>query len=1398
MTTRPERGLRPERVAEIIVRLPPGEGKGRRGSGYLVASGTVLTAAHVVVGAGGIRVRFQADRPGERVVEATVAWADDGIDVAVLTLPDHTDDDVPPVSLGSVGDQDAVLSCTAMGFPRFKLRTNAAGGRFRDAEHMDARCAVLGNRREGTLDLRVTAPPAEDPDPERDAWEGMSGAAVFSGGYLVGVVSRHHRNDGLGRIAAGRVDRWAEALDDARQAALERLLGGGRGVRWSALPSAAPPTGVTLLQEAYRAQLADVAPERLEEREEVLAELVSFCAGPDPYLWLQGRPWAGKTALVAWFAQHPPRSVVPVWFFVTGRQAGQADSEAYSSALIDQLAAVAGSEPAVGASPTVRDGERRRLLREAAERVAQDGGILLLVVDGLDEDQFLQSRGGSGTSIASLLPERSPPNVRVLVTSRPSPDLPAQVRGDHLLRSCRVVDLPATAASRHTEYEAKYELQRALSDDRVQRDLVGFLAAARGTLAIDDLRGLTGESAFDLRQRLGGSFGRIVRLRGDVGSGGASGPEGYGGYTTDVNLYASTRGYLFAHDTLLTAAREELGQDLDTHVERLHGWAQAYQRRGWPQDTPLYLLQPYGHLLVELRDVSRATALATDVRRRDRLREVTGSDAACLAEMAAARQLVLDAAPDDLGSTAALAVVADLVARRNRSLHPDIPAVYARLGRVRQAIGLARSVFESSERVRAVGEVACVLAGQGDRRAVGLAEEAVRLTRPYADGAARGRLMAVLAVTGREEEAQQHLGDSLERARERRTVRPAGHCLATARALRGSERSVEWLRRAEEYAQDWYGPDRVRVLASIAEEWGAGGDTGNAERVYDEVVAFAQHARAQDDTLAVAADLLREVRPREAQDMAQRAEALRKSLKIPSLYQEEDIYRLQIVAQAAFGLVVADQLVKARELLEWTASGYIGTWGAPLWVPWAAIAERSARAGLAADAWDCIRAACATGRRPEGDGRPVADTARLVAEAGAADQLEPLLLTSTDVPRWAVAEALTALAHHFVGRDDDRALRLLHRAEHGPGPTDGFVPPHQARHLPALAGALAVAGLPEKAERLVETIEEDTQRALGRALVARAVSAVDRTTAVRLAVQAIDEILEPTRDLEPPRQIAGGRALMTAVQALAGAGAAEEVLRTLDQRLNGREGEVYDFLDDTARLAAAEGLWPHDPDTAGRLVDATLTGPGGQVVSGLAHVLAAVGPHDEERAARLRARLREKDARPWAQTFESEVLMSLITAAEDLVAARERFGRAVATYDETAEAIVHAALGDHETALAVARGARTNEERVRGARTKEQRFEDCAELAAYAAGVLSAVDGEAVGRRYLSLRPTIRHIVVSLVPPPDPDLPRARALLVETFTPEGWPYALPVLACIDPDAVRHVWDVVLPHLGLSD
>ncbi|MFD5472405.1 trypsin-like peptidase domain-containing protein [Streptomyces sp. NPDC127105] len=238
--TRTRRGLDPVRVAEVLVRRPEGRGSGRRGSGYRVGPSHVLTAAHVVRAAEAerprVHVRFEADRPDEWTAPAHVVLASEKADVALLELTGpvppgaHAAVTEPP-AYGAVPDTDELLPCSALGFPRFKLREDrmrrlddGSPSQYRDSCHATGVISVLSNRREGTLELAVT-PPRSDPEPDRSPWEGMSGAAVWHAGTLIGLVSAHHRSDGLGRLAAVRADRWYELLPAADLALLHRYAG---------------------------------------------------------------------------------------------------------------------------------------------------------------------------------------------------------------------------------------------------------------------------------------------------------------------------------------------------------------------------------------------------------------------------------------------------------------------------------------------------------------------------------------------------------------------------------------------------------------------------------------------------------------------------------------------------------------------------------------------------------------------------------------------------------------------------------------------------------------------------------------------------------------------------------------------------------------------------------------------------------------------------------------------------------------------------------------------------------------------------------------------------------------------------------------------------------------------
>ncbi|MGP9018122.1 trypsin-like peptidase domain-containing protein [Streptomyces sp. BR1] len=218
----PSDGLDPHRIAEIIVES--GDGR-RRGSGYRISTGRVLTAAHVVADATSTLVRCDADQPGEWSAPAVVTWADADSDLAVLAIeaPATTPVVTGPARFGRIADdRHSMVGVHAAGFPLWKRRRRD-GASFRELHVADGTVAALSNLRTGTLEMTV-APAGTDPDPAASPWAGMSGAAVWAGSRIIGVVAEHHRFEGPGRLTAVRLDHALRGLDAVERAELARLL----------------------------------------------------------------------------------------------------------------------------------------------------------------------------------------------------------------------------------------------------------------------------------------------------------------------------------------------------------------------------------------------------------------------------------------------------------------------------------------------------------------------------------------------------------------------------------------------------------------------------------------------------------------------------------------------------------------------------------------------------------------------------------------------------------------------------------------------------------------------------------------------------------------------------------------------------------------------------------------------------------------------------------------------------------------------------------------------------------------------------------------------------------------------------------------------------------------------
>ncbi|MFI1953390.1 trypsin-like peptidase domain-containing protein [Streptomyces xinghaiensis] len=1436
------------RVAEIIATRAGGGT--RRGSGLLVRPGRVLTAAHVVAEAARVRVRFDADRPGERTLDAEVTWRHEGVDAAVLSVdPGAAGGEQPPwlPPFGRIGERDAVLRCSAVGFPLFKLRRDADGSSYRDTAHAVATCAVLSNRREGTLDLS-TDPPAEPAPavssagpvppagPAVSPWSGMSGAVVLSRGHVIGVIAEHHRTDGPGRLAASRVDRWAERLTPAELHALEACL--DTRLDPAALPDVLPPAASALAESVYRAQLRDIAPPRLDGREEELAELVAFCGGGEPYRWLQAPPWAGKTALAAWFALNPPRGVVPVWFFITARFAGQSDSGAFTEALVHQFAAIAGRAPSAHAMPMARDGERRLLLEEAARRVARDGGTLLLVVDGLDEDQSARP-GGTGPSIASLLPPRLPPQVRVLVTSRPNPGLPQDVPGGHPLRNPAVVTPLRTAeAARHTEDEARWDLSHALyGEDELGRELVGLFTAARGSLTPRDLHELTGRRYVELRKWLGSAFGRLLRVRdyADALNSGGSGDRAAPRDDPDA-----TRGHLFAHETLYTAALGQLGGDIEQYRVRLHRWAARYAERGWPRNTPPYLLRPYSRLVTGLGDAVRAARLAADIRRHDRLREATGSDAAALAETDAAIRLVRDTDPDDLVHLAPLAAARDLLSGRNRALPPELPPVVAESGDLLRAEGLARSVYDPFERAMALVGVARVLARRGHReRAVELVHEAENLAvhlpvdgsppdenlGPLHRGAA-----VVLAACGRADEAlalverlkdvdgEPVIGDGPDgpdgtpevvAVIETVEMSPeAAEALAeVAAALRPHDaRTAARLLDEAEAAADGRTPVfRTRVLGAVARAR-AGHDETRRQRLLDEMEAEAEAGLRSPWPSAVILPAVSGLRG----DRPERAARLARTLaRSADSFEPEPEPRPLTVSDDRTGRTGRTGRTDRTDRTDAVVALALG--GLPEEA--AAFAARSPAGSSSWAAWRRSEAIAGAWVRR---GRP--DRALSILDDGAvkgrdADRLRLALvrtLAEEGHPEEAVrcaaglarprdtAAALSTVAGHLLGTDRRRATELLDAAAealYGPAAGVGL----EDAALVRLAEALAAVGEYERAGHSARAMGEPALRwwALAETAVRR--GATDSDAALR----TLESALETSGAGGGPPEGRARIAVAVALERLGAGAKARELADTLTDEQRAPHAALLSSL-----------LWDHDHAAAESLAAAvesrcTVARPPDEddpdhAVRTLPFLLAALGNRSPARTRRLAGHLVRavKAASPTELLFSRQQLEAILPllpgelrgeVSELLGPPDPRDEPWPEAGDYSPAALLRAAEGDFAGAEELAR-------EIHDAWERGAALTELAAVLVASAGPVLAVPGD--GALFGQAAWITRRWIGAAGLPAGGGAPqrtaRARRLLGEVLAAEGWYHALPLLAELEPDAVRAAADVVFARPDPDD
>jgi tetratricopeptide (TPR) repeat protein len=972
-------------------------------------------------------------------------------------------------------------------------------------------------------------------------------------------------------------------------------------------------------------------------RDAELAELVRFCLDPglSPYAWWQAGAWAGKSALMSTFVLRPPPELAGrvriVSFFITARLAAQDTREAFTDALLGQLADLTGQDLPPMLTEATREAHLLDLLAQAAAACQDAGRRLVLVVDGLDEDRGVTT-GPDAHSIAGLLPAGPSAGMRVIVSGRPNPPVPDDLPGWHPLRDPAIIrPLTDSPDARDIARRAAAELKRLLAGTEAEQNLLGLLTAARGGLSGSDLEELTGTPLWDIEEILHTVAGRAFSRRNSNWSPGIR-PETY----------------LLGHEELQAAAARYLGpRRLASYRERLHSWADAYRAKGWPPGTPEYLLTGYYRLLVTLDDLPRMIVCAGDTGRHDRMLDLTGGDAAALAEVRTAQGRIAVQDVPDLRCALYLAYHRNQLTDRNANIPASLPAVWVMLGQVAHAEALATSIADPRLQAEALAGMARALARTGQhQQAAAVAQQAETATRSITFYGAQARALVAaagaLARTGQQQQAEA-AALSIVEPNDGNLYKQAEALAAAAGALAeaGQHRQAAAVAgRAEAVARS-IGIPLGQALGLVAAA-GALARTGQQQQA-EAVASSCSTPYGQMALAAVAEGLADAGQHSQAAAVARRAEAAARSITDPR-------HQAEALLAAARALARTGQ----HELAETAARSVTHPLTQVLAL--AAVAEGLADAGQHSQAAAVARraeAAALSITDPRVQAESLVTVTRALARTEQQQQAEALARSITDPRRQmlalaAAAEGLAAVAEGLADAGQhSQAAAVARRVEAAARSiTDSEV---QAESLVTVTRALAGAGQHQQAETAARSITHPRHQAHALLDVARALAGARHYRQAEVVARSI------TR---PDDQ---ATALVTLAGALAGAG-------------QHRQAEVV------ARSITA----PDDQATA------------------LAAVTAALAKAGQHRQAAAVARQAEAAARSITDSpgFPKPLVtvVGLLAGAGQhrqaaAVARRaEALARVTASY-RRAEALAgaaeaQAAAGQHQRAAAVARQAR--------------------------------------------------------------------------------------------------------------
>jgi len=233
-------------------------------------------------------------------------------------------------------------------------------------------------------------------------------------------------------------------------------------------------------------------PPELISRETELQSLSDFCKNESGYLMINGKAFSGKTALLSWFFTNPPSDIVTIGFFVRKDIDSFSDKDSFEKSLTAQLEMYIGQTCITDQSGNTYTKPIYELLREAAIVAKSNDKRLVLIIDSLDEDQS-QKRGKP--PIIELLPKVEIPNLIVILSSRPHPDIQKHLSWgyNHPIQKSAILNLEQLAFIKNLKKQAFNELKRLKDDVPLGIQIISLIAVSRGALSASDFSKLTGE-----------------------------------------------------------------------------------------------------------------------------------------------------------------------------------------------------------------------------------------------------------------------------------------------------------------------------------------------------------------------------------------------------------------------------------------------------------------------------------------------------------------------------------------------------------------------------------------------------------------------------------------------------------------------------------------------------------------------------------------------------------------------------------------------------------------------------------------------------------------------------------------------------------------------------------------